>query len=69
MARQEQMNNAVSFPTSARMRSTKATGTKTSSQLSDGFSDGFNVSIVVVLILDYSPGASRQIIFNPSSVS
>src|SRR5215470_15577346 len=40
-ARQEQMNKAVSFPNCGQTRSTMATGTKISSELSDGFSNDF----------------------------
>src|SRR5215469_1696406 len=38
-ARQEQMNKAVSFPNCGQIRSTTATGTKTSSQFIEGFSN------------------------------
>src|SRR6266481_6864988 len=44
-AKQEQMNKAVSFPSCGQTRSTTAIGTKTSSQLSEGFSNDFNVGI------------------------
>jgi hypothetical protein len=38
-ARQEQTNNTVSFPKRGQIRSTTATGTKTSNQLSEGFNN------------------------------
>ena len=44
-AKQEQMNKAVSFPNCGQIRSTTATGTKTSSQLSEGFSNDFKLVI------------------------
>src|SRR5258708_30362809 len=44
-AKQEQMNKAVSFPNCGQIRSTTATGTKTSSQLSEGFSNDFILAI------------------------
>jgi hypothetical protein len=39
------MNKAVSFPNCGQIRSTTATGTKTSSQLSEGFSNDFMLAI------------------------
>ena len=39
--KQEQMNKAVSFPSCGQIRSTMATGTKTRSQLSEGFNNDF----------------------------
>ena len=44
-AKQEQMNKAVSFPNCGQIRSTTATGTKTSSQLIEGFSNDFMLVI------------------------
>src|SRR6266404_105582 len=66
-AKQEQMNKAVSFPNCGQIRSTTATGTKTSSQLSEGFSKDFMLAIHQVsgthynaehksLLIDWSPG-------------
>jgi hypothetical protein len=39
------MNNTVSFPNCGQIRSTTATGTKTSSQLIEGFSNDFMLDI------------------------
>jgi hypothetical protein len=39
------MNKAVSFPNCGQIRSTAASGTKTSSQLSEGFSNDFMLVI------------------------
>ena len=44
-ARQEKMNRAVSFPNCGQIRSTTAIGTKTSSQLIDGFSNDFTLIV------------------------
>src|ERR1700751_684203 len=44
-AKQEQMNKAVSFPNCGQIRSTMATGTKTSNQLIDGFRNDLMLAI------------------------
>ena len=44
-AKQEQMNKAVSFPNCGQIRSTMATGTKTSNQLIDGLRNDLMLAI------------------------
>src|SRR5215831_12144041 len=53
-ARQEQMNKAVLFPNCGQIRSTTATGTKTSSQLIEGFSNDFMWVIHQVSVKHYN---------------
>src|SRR5262249_34673835 len=53
-AKQEQMNKAASFPNCGQIRSMTATGTKTSSQLIESFSNDFMLVIPQVSGTNYN---------------
>src|SRR5215472_12399796 len=62
--KQEQMNKAVSFPNCGQIRSTTASGTKTSSQLIEGFRNDLILAIHQVAGADYA--GEHKSLFNRS---